>query len=160
ANQTASGALLGTPSYMAPEQVTAERGTIGPATDVYALGVILYELLTGQPPFQGDSALQVLRQVQGQEPRPPRRLRPSVPAHHETICLKCLEKAPARRFATAAELAEDLRRFQAGESIVSRPVGALGRTWRWSRRNPGWAAMLATVAGLLLVIAVTTSGLS
>jgi hypothetical protein len=128
--------------------------------DGYALGVILYEMLTGQASFHGESALQVLEQVEGQEPLPPRRLQPKTPRNLETICLKGLQKEPGRRYATAAALAEDLRRFRAGEPIVAQPVGTLERTGRWWLRNPRWAAMLLVVAGLLLVIAGGASALS
>jgi serine/threonine-protein kinase len=152
--QTASGALLGTPSYMAPEQAAGHGSAIGPATDVYALGVILYELLTSRPPFGGDSVLEVLRQVQEEEPLPPTRLRPGLPRDLETICLKCLQKAPARRYAAAA-LAEDLRRFRADEPIRARPTGSVEWAWRWCRRRP-WAASLA--AGVLVFLGVTGGG--
>src|SRR5262249_52851572 len=151
---TASGALLGTPAYMAPEQVAGGRAAVGPGTDVYAPGVILYELLTGRPPFHGDSVLEVLEQVKTRPPGLPGRLQPGTPRDLETICVKCLEKGPGQRYLTAAALAEDLHCFQAGEPIAARPIGLPERTWRWCQRNPGWAAMLATVAGLLVVIAV------
>jgi tetratricopeptide (TPR) repeat protein len=155
--QTASGALLGTPTYMAPEQMAGERAAIGPATDIYALGVILYELLTGQTPFRGGTPLEVLRQVKEKEPLPPRRLQPDTPRDLETICLKCLQKEPGKRYVSAASLSEDLRRFQAGEPIMARPIGALGRSWRWCRRQPVIASLGAT---LVLIMAGSILGLT
>jgi WD40 repeat protein len=153
ADLTESGARLGTPAYMSPEQAAGERGAVGPAADLWALGVILYELLTGRVPFSGATPLETLQQVKTAEPsfaggggsRPPRDL--------ETICRRCLEKAPARRYASGGELADDLRRYLNHEPIRARPVGPLGRAWRWGRRNPGWAA----VAALVVLIAVGAS---
>ncbi len=153
--QTASGALLGTPAYMAPEQAAGERAKVGPATDVYALGVILYELLTGRPPFHGDSALEVLWRVQEQQPLPPSRLQPGLPRDLETVCLKCLEKEPGRRYGSAAALAEDLRRFRAGEPIRARPPGPWERAAKWMRRRPAIAALL----GALLLVTALGAGI-
>jgi hypothetical protein len=145
-----TGELLGTPSYMAPEQA-AGRKNIGPAVDVHALGAILYEGLSGRPPFQGDSAVSLLTQVANTEPIPPSRLRRGVPRDLEAVVLKCLEKNPAKRYASAAALAEDLRRFLAGEPTQARPLTALGRTVKLVRRHPLPAGLLALVAASLLV---------
>jgi WD40 repeat protein len=150
---TRSGVMMGTPSYIAPEQARAQQEQIGVRTDVYSLGAILYELLTGRPPFQGALPAATLLQVLSKEAVPVRRLQPEVPADLETICHKCLEKDPQRRYASARELAEDLRRFLEGRPIQARPVGAVERCWRWCRRN----RLLAVVASLAVVALLTAA---
>ncbi len=145
---TASGQIMGTPSYMPPEQASGNRGQVGPAADVYALGATLYALVTGRPPFQAATAMDTVIQVIGEEPVPPRRLNPGVPRDVETICLKCLEKEPARRYAAASDLADELRRYLDGKPILARPVGQAERTWRWSKRNRLAASLLTVVAVL------------
>ena len=155
-SQTQSGAILGTPSYMAPEQAGGKNREIGPAADIYSLGAILYELLVGRPPFKAGNPIDTIRQVIEQEPVPPRQLEPRVPHDLETICLKCLEKDPARRFATAADLADDLRRFVDGDPILARPTPAWERAWKWGKRRPAIVALLGVstlaVVGMVLFI--------
>src|SRR6185436_12606942 len=125
---------------------------MAPAADIYALGAILYELLTGRPPFRAASVFDTMAQVMSNEPVPPRALQVQVPADLDTICLKCLQKSPAKRYATALALAEDLHRFLAGEPILARPVSRIERGYRWCRRNPAVAALLGSVFLLLALV--------
>ncbi len=133
---TGSGQIMGTPSYMPPEQAGGKPSEIGPVADVYALGATLYAMITGRPPFQAATPMDTVIQVVSDEPVPPRRLNASIPRDLETICLKCLEKEPGKRYASAAEMEEDLRRYLAGEPISARPVRAWERAWKLARRRP------------------------
>jgi WD40 repeat protein len=156
--KTQTGSIMGTPSYMSPEQAQGKSSELGPPCDIYALGAILYECLTGRPPFRAATPLDTVLQVVSEEPVPPTQLNARVPRDLETICVKCLHKEPAKRYKAAADLAADLRRFQAGEAIQARPVGKLERLWFWCRRNPALAAVSA--AGLLALVAGTVVSLS
>jgi eukaryotic-like serine/threonine-protein kinase len=147
---TVTGQVLGSPNYMPPEQATGKRGTVSRRSDVYALGAILYHALTIRPPFVGEGMADTVQQVLNVEPVSPRVLNPSVPADLETVCLKCLEKEPSKRYATAQMLAEELGRFLEGKPVLARPVGRLAKTWRWCRRNPRLAS--ATGVALLSVL--------
>ena len=152
---TLSGQVMGTPSYMSPEQAGGRTAEVGPASDLYSLGALLYCLVTGRPPFHAATPLETLRQVMEQEPVSPRQLNAAVSRDLETVCLKCLQKEPGKRYADAAALAEDLRRILAGEPIKARPIGAMGRLWRWYRRNSlvaslGLGFVLSLLAGTVI----------
>jgi hypothetical protein len=155
--QTQTGNVVGTPSYMAPEQAEGKRAGVTPAVDVYALGAILYECLTGRPPFLGESALQTLEQVRSQDPVPPARLVPGLAPELNTICLTALAKQPRHRYPSAAALADDLRRFLDGRPIEARPVPLWAKAWRRVRRNPA-AAALAALTALVLVAGIALGG--
>jgi tetratricopeptide (TPR) repeat protein len=154
---TRTGDVMGTPSYMAPEQAGNSKFPIGPATDVWALGAILYELLTGRPPFKAATPLDTVLQVVAEDPVPPGRLARGLPRDLETVCLSCLSKDPKRRYATAEALAEDLERFLRGEPVSARPLRVWEQAVRWSRRRPAAAAALAV--GAVAVAALLTGGL-
>lgn len=153
---TVTGQVLGSPNYMPPEQTTGRRGTVTRRSEVYALGAILYHALTGRPPFVGEGLADTVQQVLNVAPVPPRMLNPGVPADLETVCLKCLEKEPSKRYATAQLLAEELTRYLEGKAVLARPVSWLAKAWRWCRRRPALASLIAalvlTVAGGLAAV--------
>jgi len=156
---TRTGVIVGTPSYMSPEQARGVKA-LTTAADVYALGAILYHLITGEAPFRAPTALDIIHKVITEEVRPPRQLQPRVAVDLETICLKCLRKDPPARYSSAEELARDLERFERGEPILARPVSAWEKSWRWMRRNRAVASLILAIAGLLLVAVVFSTALA
>jgi WD40 repeat protein/tRNA A-37 threonylcarbamoyl transferase component Bud32 len=150
---TVSGDVVGTPAYMAPEQAWGKKRLVTTLSDVYGLGAVLYALLTGKSPFGGETPLETLDQVRNQPPVAPSRINSKSPRDLEIICLKCLEKDPARRYASAQALADDLRRYLANEPILARPTGALERGWLWCRRNPWLAGAIGSTAAALVAVA-------
>ncbi|MCE9533345.1 MAG: serine/threonine protein kinase [Planctomycetes bacterium] len=153
---TLTGAVMGTPSYMPPEQASGDANSAGPAADIYALGAILYECLTGRPPFRAPTVVETLDQVRNQLPVPPRQFDARIPIELETICLKCLQKKPANRYAVAAELAEDLRLFLAGEPIKARPTGSISKAILWIKKEPEAAGRLAGIIVALTALVMGT----
>src|SRR5581483_2235745 len=152
-SQTKSGVIMGTPSYMAPEQARGQNEAIGPVTDVYALGALLYEALTGKPPFSAPTSMDTVHQVLFDDVVAPARLQPNLPRDLETICLKCLEKDPKTRYASAQELAEELGRFLAGEPILARPSPWWQRGAKWARRRPALASLVGVTAVAVVALA-------
>ncbi len=157
-HQTVTGAVMGTPSYMSPEQAWGRTAEIGKPADIYGLGSMLYEFCTGRPPFQGSSTVETLDLVRNREPVPPSQLQPKLPVDLETICVKCLQKEPHRRYETAHALADDLRRFLEGRPILARPVSAPERLYRWAKRNRGLATAIGAAAVLLVAVAGISTG--
>ena len=155
-NATRDGDIVGTPSYMAPEQAGGVVRNLGPPCDIYALGAILYELLTGRPPFRGTSAFETVMQVLAMDPVPLRRLQPGVPRDLETVCMKCLEKEPKSRYASAKDLADDLERFLQGEPVLARPAGPVRRLAKWAKRRPVIASLSAL--SILAVVVIIGGG--
>ena len=149
ATMTTEGQVLGTPAYMSPEQAKGESDSVDGRADVYSLGVILYQMLTGELPFRGNTRM-LLHQVLNDDPRPPRKINDSIPRDLETVCLKAMGKETGERYQTAGELADELRRFLNNEPIQARPAGALERSWRWCRRNPVTSGLMAAIAVLLI----------
>ncbi|MBM3999233.1 MAG: serine/threonine protein kinase [Planctomycetes bacterium] len=159
AAHTRTGSVVGTPSYMSPEQARGQSAHVGPASDVYSLGAILYEAITGRPPFLGNSPFETLRQVAAEDPVSPTRLQPALPRDLGTICLKCLEKDAARRYASAADFADDLDRFLRGEPILARTVSLTERAIKWARRHPAIASLAVTLAAVTTIGFVVVFGL-
>ncbi|MCO6042887.1 protein kinase [Aeoliella sp. ICT_H6.2] len=157
---TATGQVLGTPSYMSPEQASGKSALIGPASDIYSLGAILYSCIAGRAPFVAESTVDTIMQVLKKDPVSPRELNPSVPRDLETVCLKCLTKEPHKRYGTAQLMADDLHRYLEGRPVAARPVGRIERGWRWSQRNPVVASLASLIAASLLVGTIVSSALA
>ena len=156
ARLTSSNAIIGTPAYMSPEQARGKSAEIGPTSDIYSLGAVLYEYLVGRPPLVADSTVATLRMINEVEPLPPRGIQPGIPRNLDTICLKCLRKNPAERYASAAALADDLERFLDGRPIMARPIGPVHRLYRWAIRKPGLAGAIGTSMVLLAALAAVS----
>jgi WD40 repeat protein/tetratricopeptide (TPR) repeat protein len=154
---TQSGAILGTPAYMSPEQASGHRGAVTTASDVYGVGAVLYALLSGRAPFVGDTVIDTIQQVRERAPEPPSKLNPRTPSDLEIICLKCLEKDPARRYSSAQALADDLHHYLAGEPITARRTGSRERAWLWCRRNPWLAGAIGSTAAAVVAVAMVST---